>query len=80
MKIHPIPEKRPPSAQDLTKREWFAGMALAGWCARHGVVVHTSMVNEPSMAQLCLMAADDLIKELNKPQVKEKPCKPDIIL
>lgn len=45
----------------LTKREWFAGMALQGWCA------NKSRDGESKMyAVAAVAAADALIAELSK--------------
>ncbi|MDR0691491.1 MAG: hypothetical protein LBF69_00460 [Prevotellaceae bacterium] len=43
----------------LTKREYFAGLAMQGWLTKYG----TSSYNYP-MAQECIKYADALLEEL----------------
>lgn len=47
----------------LTKREWFAGMALMGLCSRES----TGSQLQDNSAQLAFMYADAMIEESQKP-------------
>lgn len=54
---HPHPYKEAPG---LTKREWFAGMAL------QGVLASSSAIEGDAAARHALVAADELIALLEK--------------
>lgn len=47
----------------LTKRQWFAGMALMGACASHN---DGTIWEAGEMAEYCVKRADALIAELEK--------------
>ena len=51
------------SERGLTKREWFAGMALAGVMANDRT---SSGTLDDTLAKVSVWAADALIAELNK--------------
>jgi hypothetical protein len=58
----------------LTKREYFAGLAMQGLLANSGGVIQANEMSgtgwcngdAESMAQLCIESADALLKELDK--------------
>lgn len=49
-------------ASGLSKREWFAGMALQGLCAYHGIGAGVDRISESAISQ-----ADGLIERLKQP-------------
>ena len=59
----PCPQGTIETNLGLTKREWFAGMALAGLCARE-----RPSSTETYKAWAAVAQADALIKELEKNQ------------
>lgn len=46
----------------LTKREYFAGLAMQGLLAAHG----NSGAHRPRLAKDCIEIADELLKQLEK--------------
>lgn len=50
-------------AEGLTKREYFAAMAMQGFCAAQA----RPLDRPQDLAELCVKHADALINELNKP-------------
>lgn len=50
----------------LTKREYFAAMAMQGWLARCSTVPHTYKLEPSDIAEVAVSMADALLKELNK--------------
>lgn len=48
----------------LTKREYFAGLALQGYCSAGS----TGMPTAENLANYAVTVADELIKQLNKTQ------------
>lgn len=52
------------SQEGLTKREWFAGMALQGFISSHSVSV--AILNRDNAAKVFAQFADALLKELDK--------------
>lgn len=56
----PLPDSR---ADGLTKREYFAALALAGWYASGRVNINNSRIDD--IVDNAVAAADALIKALN---------------
>lgn len=53
----------------LTKREYFAGLAMQGLCANTGII-RPNQDNEKEhsdFADVCIMYADALLKQLSNP-------------
>lgn len=55
-----------PQCQGLTKREYFAGLAMQGWLARCSEVPHSVKLDPESMANVAVDMADALLKELDR--------------
>jgi hypothetical protein len=48
----------------LSKREYFAGLAMQGWLARCANVPHIHEINPSTVAELSVEMADNLLKSL----------------
>ena len=62
----PAPTTEKVTTSGLTKREYFAAMAMQGLMANPNVVVQRDEKDEKSFIMACTKAADALIKQLNK--------------
>ena len=54
------------SSAGLTKREYFAGLALQGWLARCSNVSHHNALKPCDIAEVSVSMADALLEELDK--------------
>lgn len=50
--------------EGLTKREYFVGQALQGYCS--GKYVSSGQISEKRIAEFTIKVADEILKQLNK--------------